>query len=107
MAFLQIQHSFSTKTQNQQNSTKRAHVTSNLPGSQILHYVRFRYPIKASAQSECLKRVLKASSQSEFLKQVLKASAQSECSKRVFKANAQSECSKQVLKASAQSEFSK
>jgi hypothetical protein len=32
----------------QLNSTKRARVTSNaihLPGSRILHYVRFRYPI--------------------------------------------------------------
>jgi hypothetical protein len=32
----------------QPNSTKRARVTSNaihLPGSRILHYVRFRYPI--------------------------------------------------------------
>jgi hypothetical protein len=33
----------------QLNSTKRARVTSNaihLPGSRILHYVRFRYPIE-------------------------------------------------------------
>jgi hypothetical protein len=32
----------------QLNNTKRARVTSNaihLPGSRILHYVRFRYPI--------------------------------------------------------------
>jgi hypothetical protein len=32
----------------QLSSTKRARVTSNaihLPGSRILHYVRFRYPI--------------------------------------------------------------
>jgi hypothetical protein len=37
------------KTMHQLNSTKRARVTSNaihLPGSRILHYVRFRYPIK-------------------------------------------------------------
>jgi hypothetical protein len=36
------------KTMHQLNSTKRARVTSNaihLPGSRILHYVRFRYPI--------------------------------------------------------------
>jgi hypothetical protein len=35
----------------QLNSTKRARVTSNaihLPGSRILHYVRFRYPIEKS-----------------------------------------------------------
>jgi hypothetical protein len=34
----------------QLNSTKRARVTSNaihLPGSRILHYVRFRYPIRS------------------------------------------------------------
>jgi hypothetical protein len=33
----------------QLNSTKRARVTSNaihLPGSRILHFVRFRYPIQ-------------------------------------------------------------
>jgi hypothetical protein len=37
----------------QLNSTKRARVTSNaihLPGSRILHYVRFRYPIECSGE---------------------------------------------------------
>jgi hypothetical protein len=39
------------KTMHQLNSTKRARVTSNvihLPGSRILHYVRFRYIEKMS-----------------------------------------------------------
>jgi hypothetical protein len=38
----------------QLNSTKRARVTSNaihLPGSRILHYVRFRYPIVKNAKN--------------------------------------------------------
>jgi hypothetical protein len=50
LAYLQIQRSFLTKTQNHApaKSTKRACITSNaihLPGSLILHHVCFRYPI--------------------------------------------------------------
>jgi hypothetical protein len=45
----------------QLNSTKRARVTSNaihLPGSRILHYVRFRYPIQATATTTTTKQKL-------------------------------------------------
>jgi hypothetical protein len=64
MAFLQIQHSFLTKTQNhapakQHQKSPRHKNAIHFPGSRILHYVRFRYPKPADFSARAFQAIIK------------------------------------------------